>query len=102
MKDVYFFPAIFTCTEKGISIIFPDLPGCVTCGDDYAEASFMAHNCLAAWLYTSERDNEIIPEPSNPLKLKNELRDNQLVVPIEIFMPAVRSRFSKFDEKQVI
>lgn len=98
MKDTYFFSAIFNCTEDGISVVFPDLPGCVTCADDYAEALYMAHDCLGDWLYTSERDNEFIPEPSDPLKLKEGLKDNQLVVPVEIFMPTIRS---KFDDKAV-
>ncbi len=98
MKDTYFFPAIFNCTQDGISVTFPDLPGCVTCADDYAEALYMARDCLGGWLYTSERDNEFIPEPSNPLQLKDGLKDTQLVVPIEVFMPTVRNRF---DDKAV-
>ena len=58
----------------------------------------MAHDCLSGWLYISERDNEVIPEPSDPLKIKGELKDTQLVVPIEVFMPTVRS---KFEDKAV-
>ena len=72
---------------------FPDLPGCVTCADDYAEALYMAHDCLGSWLYTSERDNELIPDPSDPLILKAGLKDTQLVVPVEVSMPTFRSRF---------
>ena len=85
MKDIYCYPAIFNCTKEGISVVFPDFPGCVTCADDYAEALYMARDCLGGWLYTSERDNEFIPEPSDPLKLKDGLKDNQLVVPIAVF-----------------
>ena len=98
MKDTYFFPAIFNCTQEGISVTFPDLPGCVTCANDYAEAVQMAHDCLSGWLYISERDNEAIPEPSDPLKLKGNLKDTQIVVPVEVFMPVVRS---KFEDKAV-
>ena len=98
MKDTYFFPAIFNCTQEGISVTFPDLPGCVTCANDYAEAVYMAHDCLSGWLYISERDNEVIPEPSDPLKLKDNLKTTELVVPVEVFMPTVRS---KFEDKSV-
>ena len=93
MRDVYFFPAIFNCTSEGISVRFPDLPGCVTCANSYAEAVYMAHDCLGCWLYTSERDHEFIPEPSDPLTLKSSLEAAQLVVPVEVFMPTFRNRF---------
>ena len=61
------------------------MKGCIAFAEDYTEALYMARNCLDSWLYTSKRDNEFIPEPSDPLKLKEGLKDNQLVVPIAVF-----------------
>ena len=40
-KDKYIYPAIFDYADDGISVEFPDLPGCLTFGDSEEEA-FMA------------------------------------------------------------
>lgn len=98
MKDIYTFPAIFDYADDGISISFPDLPGCLSCADTDDEAVYMATDALSLRLYTDERDNDPIPEPSNPLQLKKSLEKNQIVTLIRVFMPAVRS---KFNEKAV-
>ena len=46
MQDRYIFPAVFHYEGSGgISVSFPDLPGCFTCGGTDAEAVAMAH-CL--------------------------------------------------------
>ena len=36
MKYVY--PAVFSQEDIGVGVIFPDLPGCVSQGDDYQKA----------------------------------------------------------------
>lgn len=33
MKDTYIYPAVFDISNDGISIEFPDLPGCLPCAD---------------------------------------------------------------------
>ena len=38
MKDNYIFPAVFHVDEEGVSVCFPDLPGCLTCADTMEEA----------------------------------------------------------------
>ena len=39
MKDTYIYPAVFDISNDGISIEFPDLPGCLPCADTIEEAS---------------------------------------------------------------
>ena len=63
----YEYAAIFTPEENGLySVHFPDLRGCYTCGDDFDDAVYMAHDVLNLTLYDLEQDNEPIPEASNP------------------------------------
>ena len=63
----YVYPAIFTKEENGLySVDFPDIKGCVTCGDDLADALYMAQDVLAFTLYDYERDNKKVPVPSEP------------------------------------
>lgn len=66
----YVYPAIFTPEEGGYSVVFPDLQGCYTCGDDLADAIYMAEDVLAFTLYHYEKRNEPIPEPSTDFSLK--------------------------------
>lgn len=63
MKYVY--PAVFTPVENGqFDVSVPDLPGCRTCGDDLADALFMAEDAVSMWLWDAESDNEPIPFPT--------------------------------------
>ena len=58
----YAYPAIFTPAEEGgYDVKVPDLPGCRTCGDDLADAIFMAEDAVAMWLWAAENKNEPIP-----------------------------------------
>ena len=38
MKDRYAYVALFDIADDGISISFPDLPGCLPCADTLEEA----------------------------------------------------------------
>ena len=63
MKLVY--PAIFTPYEDGSDgylVEFPDLPGCVTGGDDLAEAIFMAEDAASGWVLTELEEGKKAPE----------------------------------------
>lgn len=64
MSENYIFPAIFTYADDGISVEFPDLPGCLTCGDTEEEAFQMAQDALQGYLAILEEDGEVIPEPT--------------------------------------
>ena len=58
----YVYPAIFTPEEDGsYSIVFPDLEGCYTCGDNLEDGIEMAEDALALVLYGYEKrsDNKI-------------------------------------------
>ena len=64
MKDLYAFPAVFHEAEDGISIHFPDLPGCLPCAATMEEAFLHAKEALQLHLYGMEEDKEPIPAPS--------------------------------------
>lgn len=56
---------------KGFGVVFPDLPGCISHGDDYDDAVRMAHEALS--LYAS--DGEDMPEPRTLEQIKAEWED---------------------------
>ena len=81
-KDCYVYPAIFTYEDDGISVEFPDLPGCLTCADTTEEAIKMAKEALGLHLYGIEEENETIPVASNIRDLS--LEKNQIPILIDI------------------
>ena len=97
MKKKYVFPAIFDYSETpGISISFPDFPGCVSEGDDNEQAISMARDALGGRLYILDRDGEVIPKPSDIIDLRNTLQPMQAVtlidVNMQVFSEMVKSR----------
>ena len=87
-KDVYIFPAILSYDDDGISVEFPDLPGCLTFGDTTEEAIERAKEALGLHIYGMEEDNDLIPEPTNIKELS--LETNQIPILIDIIMPIHR------------
>jgi len=72
----YAFTAIFTPEDNGlINVVFPDLQGCSTSGDDMSDAIFMAQDVLNLTLYDMEQDGKQIPDASRPQDIK--VTDNQ-------------------------
>lgn len=90
MKDNYAFPAIFDIAEDGISIYFPDLPGCLPCAHTIEEAFKNAKEALQLHLYGMEEDEEEIPMAANPVGIERE--SNQVLVMIEAWMPPFREK----------
>lgn len=87
-KDCYVFPAVFECEEEGISIVFPDLPGCLPCGSTTEKAVKNAKEAMALHLYTMEQDGEVIPEGTPIEEIK--IGDKQALILIEVYMPMYR------------
>lgn len=88
MKDKYIYPAVFDYAHDGISIEFPDLPGCLSCADSDEEALYMAEDVLGLWMENLEAEGADIPEPSKLQDIKVE--NNQKTVLISVWMPTVR------------
>ena len=94
LNDRYSFVALFNYDEDGISIDFPDLPGCRPCADknDTEMALKNAKEALGLHIWGMEQDNEEIPVPSKITDL--DLEPGQVPVLIEVFMPPIRKRIN--------
>jgi Uncharacterized conserved protein len=60
--------AVFHPAEEhlgGYVVTFPDLPGCVTQGEDFAHAFAMSQEALEGYLDALRRDGDPIPKPSD-------------------------------------
>ena len=92
MKDIHAYPAIFYYDPDGISIEFPDLPGCISCADTTEEAIKMAKDAMGLHLWGMEKDSEHIPEPTSVDQLTIE--SGSIPILIDVFMPPVRDKLN--------
>lgn len=90
MKNYYSYPAFFYFDPDGISIEFPDLPGCLPCADTQEEAFRNAKEALGIHLYGMEQDGDVIPDPTPISQLQPD--EGGVIVMVEVFMPAIRDR----------
>ncbi|WP_077610390.1 type II toxin-antitoxin system HicB family antitoxin [Clostridium sp. Marseille-P2415] len=85
MDERMFYPAIFQPEEEGgFSIIFPDVKGCITQGEDMNDGYEMAFDALGNMLSYLEESGKEIPNPSEPQKI--HLDEGQFLVVIEFNM----------------
>ena len=59
------YPAVFHAQEGGYWVEFPDLPGCVTEGDDIAQAVAEAASALGGYLRSLIERDLPLPAPSD-------------------------------------
>lgn len=76
--------------QKGYGVYFPDLPGCITCGDSFEHAREMAEEALGLHVYGMEKDGDLLPTPSAVPEIDPETTVGYLLSPITIFPDLVR------------
>ena len=87
-----FYPAVFhTAEEGGFWVTFPDIPECMTQGDNMQEAYEMAVDALGLSLTSREAEREEIPKASSLDEVDAE--DGTLVI-VEFDMAEYRRRNS--------
>ena len=72
MKLIY--PAVFyPCKDKeGYTVIVPDLPGCVSEGDNLADAILMGTDAASGWILDELEDGKQVPIASSPADIEVE------------------------------
>lgn len=86
-----FYPAIFHKAEEGgFWINFPDLPECMTQGDNMQHAYEMAVEALGLAITSRDAEKMTLPIPSDPCKITTG--DNEFCVVIEFDMLAYKKR----------
>jgi len=86
-----FYPAIFhKAAEGGFWVTFPDIPECMTQGDDMQQSYEMAVDALGLAITSREEEKQEIPTPSEPYKLS--VSADEFCVVIEFDMLAYKKR----------
>lgn len=97
----YVYPAVFQHENAGgYSVIFPDLPGCCTEGDDLGQAIAMARDALGLYLFSLEEDDESIPTASSTNAV--HARPDQFVSLVDVDMLAYRQRHDNRSVKKTL
>ena len=65
MKKKYRFELIEDEDEGGYAISYPDLPGCISCGDTLEEAVEYGEEAKREWFWATLEEGMEIPEPLN-------------------------------------
>lgn len=100
MKKI-FYSAIFQSEDEGgFTVIFPDIKGCVTCGDNMEHAYEMASEALGLTLSYMEDNKEVMPTPSVPQDIL--LQANQFLVVVEFDMAAYKRKHNSKAVKKTL
>lgn len=96
-----FYPAIFHKAEEGgFWVTFPDIPECMTQGDDMQQAYEMAVDALGLAISSREEEHEEIPTPSEPYVITTAA--DEFCVVIEFDMLAYKKRTSSRAVKKTL
>lgn len=77
----------------GYTVTFPDLPGCITEGDDLLDATDMAQDALEGFLLVLEDGEEKIPAASNWETIMAQVESSStMVVPVKADTRIARMR----------
>jgi predicted RNase H-like HicB family nuclease len=96
-----YYPAIVDRAKKSYGVSFPDLPGCVGAGKSVKDAIADAERALSFHIRSMVEDNDPIPEPSDPARIKGEPDIEEVVrvlIPVDVPRKTVRINVS-LDEK---
>ncbi len=83
--------AVFEPVNCGFSVYFPDLPGCISVGQNFEDAQKQAVEALGLHLYGMEKDDEVIPVPSKTPSIDPGTVAGYMVSPITIFPDIVKN-----------
>jgi predicted RNase H-like HicB family nuclease len=95
MNLTYTYPACFYPADDGITVVFPDLIGCVTEGDTLDEALYMADDAACGWILTALEEGEKLPAASKPGEVVADEYENGFVNFLRLDVESYAKQFNK-------
>jgi predicted RNase H-like HicB family nuclease len=99
MRKLTYLAVFETDAKSGLSVYFPDVPGCVSCGDDFDHTLQMAKEALALHIYGMEKDGEALPERTDKIP---EIGAGDMVVPVSIYPDMIKDEINNRREKTTV
>ena len=69
MRKATYFAVFEPAADGAYSVYFPDVPGCISCGDNLEHAHKMAEKALGLHLYALEKHGEALPAVAGTLRI---------------------------------
>ena len=92
MEKLTYLAVCESAGAKGYGVYFPDLPGCISYGDDLAEAQANAKEALELHIYGMQVDGDKIPKA----KLNNpKTKKGDIVIPVSIYPELVKNEMDQ-------
>ena len=96
----YVYPAILYSDPDGISIEFPDLPGCLPCAQTMEDAFRNAKEALGLHLYGMEQDGD--PIRGGQFIHSSSSKSGGVIIMVDVYMPPVRDRINNRAVKKTL
>jgi len=85
MRKLTFVGVFEPGADGGYSVYFPDLPGCVSAGDDLEDSIKNAEEAINLHIYGIEKDGETIPKPSKKPEIDPDTEQGYFLSPVSVF-----------------
>ncbi|MCL2006475.1 MAG: type II toxin-antitoxin system HicB family antitoxin [Treponema sp.] len=85
--------------DSGISVYFPDVPGCASCGDNFDHALQMAKEALSLHIYGMEKDGDELPKRTDNIPQPGA---GDMIVPVTIYPDIVKDEINNRREKTTV
>lgn len=89
MRKLTYFAVFEPSTDGTFGVYFPDLPGCISMGDNFQHAQKMAAEALGLHLWGMEKDGDNIPSSSQPPF--QDIPEGAVVVPVTVYPDIVKN-----------
>ena len=99
MRKITYLAVFETDDQPGISVYFPDVPGCVSCGENFDHALQMAKEALSLHIYGMEKDGETLPERTDKVF---QIGAGDMVVPVTVYPDIVKDEMNNRREKTTV
>jgi predicted RNase H-like HicB family nuclease len=99
MRKLTYLAVFETDENHRIGVYFPDVPGCVSCGNNFDHALLMAKESLSLHIYGIEKDGEPLPERTDNIP---ETGGGDMVVPVSIYPDIIKDEMANRREKTTV
>ncbi|MFP3042152.1 type II toxin-antitoxin system HicB family antitoxin [Treponema primitia] len=99
MRKLTFLAVLEPNGNGGYGVSFPDVPGCISLGDNFDHAVKMGQEALGLHIYGLEKDGDPIPERDDKIP---ETGKGDIVVPISVYPDLTKDSMDNRREKTTI
>jgi predicted RNase H-like HicB family nuclease len=89
MRKLTYYAVFEPSTNGSYGVFWPDLPGCVSLGDNLPHAQRMAGEALGLHVYEMEQDGDALPEATLPPF--EDMPPGGIVMPVTVFPDIVKN-----------